>query len=176
MKRLTLLLIAALSLAGITWAQQPGSNPSAQPPGALPGGASRPTITPEEWQELRAAHAAALKANPDVVAENKKLLERMSALEQKLNAAMVKADPSVAPIIAKFEANRLHPGVAVGTPPTGAAPATVHQPRNNRSVPTSRVYIQSDRLHKLSEPGAVAFLHSVSRKAVVKDPKDFRGW
>ena len=33
----------------------------------------------------------------------------------------------------------------------------------------------ADRHKKSPEPGAVAFLNSVSRKAVAQDPKDFRG-
>jgi hypothetical protein len=111
MKRLTLLLGTVLSLAGTAWAQ------TTLPANHLPPG-GQVTITPEEWQELRAARAAAIKANPSFIAENAKLLARMRALEDKLDAAMIKADPTITPVIAKFEANRPRPGA-----PTTTAPA-----------------------------------------------------
>ena len=119
MKRLSLLLFVGLSLAGTTWAQQAGSTHNL-PSGAPPAGASKTTITPEEWQELRAAHTAALQANPDLTAEHTKLMERMRTFEDKLDAAMIKINPAIAPIIAKFEVNRPHPGAPAGSPP--AAP------------------------------------------------------
>jgi len=113
MKRLPLLLIAAVSLAGTAWAQQAPNFP----PGAPPTGGSPIAITPDEWQELRAAHSAALQANPDLVAEHTKLLARMRTLEDKINAAMIKSDPTIAPIIARFEANRPRPTTPPATPP-----------------------------------------------------------
>jgi hypothetical protein len=73
-------------------------------------------ITPEEWQELRAARNAALQANPDLITEHNKLLERMRALEDKVDAAMIKADPTITPLIAKFESNRPHLGTSATTP------------------------------------------------------------
>jgi hypothetical protein len=121
MKRLALFFIIGLSLAGTVWAQQAGSTPASPPnlpPGAPFVGANQITITPDEWQELRTARSEALKSNPDLVAANKKLMDRMRALEDKIDAAMVKADPTIAPIIAKFETNRPHPGVPVGSPPS----------------------------------------------------------
>jgi hypothetical protein len=74
------------------------------------------TITPEEWQELRAARSAALQANPDLISQNKKLLDKMRDFEDKVDAAMVKADPNIAPIIAKFEAGRRRSAVATTSP------------------------------------------------------------
>jgi hypothetical protein len=128
MKQLALLLIMALPLSGTVWAQQAGSTPAsptrppsgAPPPGAPPTGANQ--ITPDEWQELRAARSAAFQANPDLVAENRKLSEKMRALEDKINVAMVKADPTIGPIIAKLEANRPHPGAPAGSPPAAPPP------------------------------------------------------
>jgi hypothetical protein len=58
-------------------------------------------LTPEEHQELMNAHKAAMDANPDLVAEQK-------ALQDKINAAMIKADPKVEPILAKLEAAHKH--------------------------------------------------------------------
>ena len=87
------------------------------PLGATSTGANQIMITPDEWQELRTARSAALQANPDLIVENKKLMDRMRALEDKLDAIMIKSNPTIAPIIAKFEANRPHPGMPAGSPP-----------------------------------------------------------
>ena len=71
-------------------------------------------LTPEDRQELMAARQEAMQANPD-------LADQMKALQQKINAAMIKADPKVAPIIAKVEAARQnHEGG--GPPPNGKSP------------------------------------------------------
>lgn len=124
MKSNLLFLVLALSAAGTTLAQQaaPTLPPGHSTPPPTPTGTGTNAITPGEWQALRTARAAAIQANPDLLSENKKLIERMRAFEDKLDAVMIKADPTVAPILAKFEANRPHPGtspapVAVGTPP-----------------------------------------------------------
>jgi hypothetical protein len=122
MKRGTLLFIVSLALAGSALAQQAGS-PSNLTPGAPPTEANQITITPDEWQELRAARSAALQANPDFVKKHNKLLERLRTLEDKLDAAMIKADPAIAPMIAKFEANRTHPGAPVSAPSDATVPA-----------------------------------------------------
>ena len=47
------------------------------------------------------ARSAALQANPDLIVENKKLMDRMRALEDKLDAIMIKSNPTIAPIIAR---------------------------------------------------------------------------
>jgi len=125
MKQFTLLIMVTLSLAGTVWAQQTGTTTNSpayspplggQPVSASPHGTSQISITPDEWQELRAARNAAIQANPDLIAENKKLLERMRALQDKVDALMIKTDPSIAPIIAKFEANRPHLGTPAAPP------------------------------------------------------------
>jgi len=101
--------------------------------GALPvhSSASAPTttpltnadaITPEEWQQLRTARSAALQANPDLLTNHQKLIEKMRALDDKIDAAMIKTDPTIAPIIAKFEANRPRPHPLV-TPPVPVMPS-----------------------------------------------------
>ena len=73
-------------------------------------------LTPEEQQELRAARKAAMDANPDLAAEQK-------ALQDKINAAMIKADPKVAPIIAKLEAAHQHHEGDGGPKPGGDKPS-----------------------------------------------------
>ncbi len=60
-------------------------------------------LTADDLQELRAARAKAMQSNPGLVASAKALADQMRALEAKLDAAMVKADPNVSPLIAKFE-------------------------------------------------------------------------
>jgi hypothetical protein len=123
MKQSVLLFFVALSMAGTAWAQQ--AEPTHNlPPGAppAPAGLSQIAITPNEWQELRAARSAAIQANPDLVAADKKLRERMRAFEDKVDAAMFKANPSIAPLIAKFEAGRQRPGMPAGSP-SPASPA-----------------------------------------------------
>ena len=74
-------------------------------------------LTDEERQELQAAHDAALKADPDLEAEGKDLMDKMKAYHEKLDAAMIKADPNVAPIIAKMEAAHQHHDGPGGPPP-----------------------------------------------------------
>ena len=64
------------------------------------------TITPDELMELHTARSAAINAHPELIAENQKLMDKMHALNDKIDAAMIKIDPGVAPIIAKVEANR----------------------------------------------------------------------
>jgi len=127
MKQLALFIVV-LSLAPTAWAQQASNTtlPIHPSPGATPGvpisEANQIMITPAEWQELSAARTAAFQANPDLVAENRKLSEKMRDVMDKINAAMVKADPTIGPIIAKLEANRPHPGAPVGSPPATPVP------------------------------------------------------
>jgi len=116
MKRLLLLFAAALTLTATVRAQQAGPTPAS-------AAAAQPiSISADEWQELRAARAAAIQANPDLVAENTRLMEKMRDLETKLNAAMIKTDPAIAPTLAKFEAQRQR-SAAPGPPPTAPPPA-----------------------------------------------------
>jgi hypothetical protein len=61
-------------------------------------------------QELKSAHDAAIQANPDLATEGKQLQEQMEAFKKKMDAAMIAADPNVAPIIQKMEANHKHHG------------------------------------------------------------------
>lgn len=53
-------------------------------------------ITTEEWQKLRSARDAALKADASLAADNKALLKKKDAFEAKVDAALVKVDPKAA--------------------------------------------------------------------------------
>jgi hypothetical protein len=72
--------------------------PSPPPPSNLP--------LPSEWQELRSARDTTLQNNPELADEYKSLLAEMDQQEKDLDAAMIKADPKVAPIVAKLEQMR----------------------------------------------------------------------
>jgi len=109
MKRTFLLLTMGAFLTLPSLAQTQQSGPAGAPPhpvkghdgdsGPGPGSDRMGRLTPEEREELKAARQAAFQANPD-------LLDQMKAVQDKINAAMIKADPKVAPIIAKQEAAR----------------------------------------------------------------------
>lgn len=85
----------------VTTNAMPIASHAAPPASHIVAGSS--TMTPEEWQELRTARQAALKANPDFVAKSAQLAAKMRAFQEKLDAAMVKTDPKLAPILVKFE-------------------------------------------------------------------------
>ncbi len=56
------------------------------------------TISAAEWQILRGARAAALAADPSLAAGNQDLLARKQAFDAKVDAALEKADPGLAPM------------------------------------------------------------------------------
>lgn len=92
-------------------------------------------LTDAEKQELHKAHDAAVAADPALETEGKGLMEQMKAahdagekpsedlrdqmhaFHKKMDAAMIKADPNVAPILAKIEAAHQHHGGPDGPPP-----------------------------------------------------------
>lgn len=106
----------------------PVAPPPAPPGGGHMGGMGMGGITPEEGQELMEAHSAALQANPDLQAEGKALQAKIQAYQKKVEAAMVKADPNVGPILAEIDAERAQQRAAGGgpggppPPPSGKAP------------------------------------------------------
>jgi Spy/CpxP family protein refolding chaperone len=108
------LLIAALSLclAAPLWAQSDdSSDTSTTPPKGHHwhhGGGSQ--LTQDERTELKTAHDTAIKDNPDLATEGKKLHEEMHAYMKKMHDAMVTADPNVKPILDKLEAGHHHHG------------------------------------------------------------------
>ena len=121
MSRFLPFIILSFALTGNAPAQQPA--PPSATSGASSPGANAAAISPTEWQQLRAARNTALQNNPDLMAANKKLIEKMQAFEVKLDAAIVKANPTIAPIIAKFDAARHRVDAPNGVPPQPSAPA-----------------------------------------------------
>ncbi|MCE0523059.1 MAG: hypothetical protein LV480_09130 [Methylacidiphilales bacterium] len=114
MKRIVLLLALGALTASSSFAQSPNStNPPPPPPG---GGGPHGMLTDAEKQELHKAHDAAFQANPDLASQEKELNQEMDALHKKIDAAMIQADPAVAPILAKMEAGHHHHG-GQGAPP-----------------------------------------------------------
>lgn len=59
-------------------------------------------LTAADWQKIRATRAAALQANPDLVAANKAVKEKKQAFDAKVDAALIKADPSLAGLIGRM--------------------------------------------------------------------------
>ncbi len=123
--------------------------PNGPPPGEGEhhhGGMLDKILTPEEKAEVMKAHEEALAQNPSLEAEEKDLTDKMREahesgampdpdlmeqgmeFRQKLHDAMVKADPPVAPILAKLEAAMPkfggHQGPSVPPPSTNAPPKT----------------------------------------------------
>lgn len=133
MKRILLVLTLGAALATPSFAQ---STPSTNAP--PPGGHhdhDMAGLTDAEKQELKAAHDAAITADPTLGTDGKALMDQMKAahesgqppsddlkaqmhaFREKMNAAMIKADPNVAPIIAKLEAaHKHHDGPPPATP------------------------------------------------------------
>ena len=107
------LLIAALGLCltAPLWAQTDDAStpPPPPPPGEhhMHGG---PPLSQDEMTELKSAHEAALKDNPDLATEGKQLHEQMRAFMKKMHDAMVKADPKVGPILDKMKEGHPHDG------------------------------------------------------------------
>ena len=97
-------------------------------------------LTDAEKAELKKAHDAALAADPSLATEDKSIHEKMDAdresgnppsdedkaafkaFHEKMDAAMVKADPAVAPILKKIAEHhhRGGPDGAGGPPPPPA--------------------------------------------------------
>jgi hypothetical protein len=58
------------------------------------------------WDKYALARHNVLQQNPELAAENKELLAEMTAQQQKLEAAIIRADPQTASILAKYHAMR----------------------------------------------------------------------
>ncbi len=78
-----------------------------------------PFVSQDEFRQLQSARDAALQANPDLAAEYKQIISDMQAQQVKFDAALIKADPKVAPVVAKLVAlrqiNGAHPPSAVSS-------------------------------------------------------------
>jgi hypothetical protein len=91
-----------------------GTNPALQ----------MPAISPAEWQEVRTARDAAMKANPDLLKTSADIAAKMREFQQKLDAAMIQANPKVAPTIAKLEHGQM--GAPAQMPPRPMTPGLNH--------------------------------------------------
>ena len=134
MKRTFLLLTlgALLACPCLTKADDSTNQP---PPGPPPEGHHHDMsfLTDAEKAELKKAHDAAVTADPSLVTEEQALraahqpgvpptqdeMTQMHAFRDKMDAAMIKADPAVAPIIEKIKAHHHGP-----PPPPPPAPGT----------------------------------------------------
>jgi soluble cytochrome b562 len=86
-------------------------------------------ITPAEWQELRTAREAALKANPDLLKESAAFAQKMRDFQHRVDQAILQADPSVADVVTRIENGPARPpsGPPPAMPqPNGAPPPASH--------------------------------------------------
>ena len=60
-------------------------------------------LSPQDWEELRVARHDVLKAHPELMAKATQMSAKMRAFQEKLNAAILKEDPKLEPIIAKMD-------------------------------------------------------------------------
>lgn len=67
-------------------------------------------------EQMKQAHESGTKPSDD-------LLAQMRAFREKMDAAMIKADPNVAPILEKIKAHQPHGGPGGGAPPPPPAGA-----------------------------------------------------
>jgi hypothetical protein len=135
MNMLLLFLMLGLSSLGNVWSQPAsGSHASSPHPalGKVPT-AYADAITPSEWQELRTARDTALKKNPDLVEAGKQLDQKLRDFQRKLDLAVLKIDPTVAPIVAQLESipGPAQPSTTPPSPPAPPVPApNVPAPRS----------------------------------------------
>jgi len=61
------------------------------------------SLTPEEREKLKAARQA-VKNNPDLAQARTNKIEAVKAFREARRAAMLKADPTIAPILEKLKA------------------------------------------------------------------------
>ncbi len=59
------------------------------------------TMMPDEWEQYRLQRFAVILAHPELKAQDDQLRKDIKAQTQKIEAAMIKADASVKPILAK---------------------------------------------------------------------------
>jgi Spy/CpxP family protein refolding chaperone len=131
MKKIHLLLTVGALVAFPLLAQaQDNAAPPPPPPDGGPGEHHHhhdplAGLTDAEKAELKKAHDAAIAADPTLATEEKEAdasddREKKHAFREKLDAAMIKADPAVEPIIAKIKKH--HPKPPGG--PEGEQPAS----------------------------------------------------
>ena len=139
MKRLLLAVALGAAIACPSLAKADDST-NAPPPGPPPGEDGghhdhMKFLTDAEKAELKKAHEAALAADPSLKTEGEALHAKMEAnktagtkpteedmaagkaFHEKMDAAMIKADPAVEPILAKMKAHHHHEGGGAPPPP-----------------------------------------------------------
>lgn len=113
-KRITLLSVTmmALSLPLESRAQETASNNTVPAEQAPPPGPHGPMagLSEQERAQLKAAHDKAIQQNPSVEQALKEAHQSMEKARKALREAMVAADPSIAPILEKFESRKHCPG------------------------------------------------------------------
>lgn len=110
MKHQTILsIVCAASLFGggsFAYSQAPGpGGPGAFEPGRPPGKHRRggePNLSPDEAQRLKAAHEKA-KSDPTIDALKKQREALDAKMEQAMDAAVLAADPTLAPVLEKIK-------------------------------------------------------------------------
>lgn len=142
MKKLLFVLTLGAALACPAFAQSTDSTntpPSGPPPGGFHHDHGMGFLTDAEKAELKKAHDAAIAADPSLGTEESSIHDAMKTAHEsgtpptdaekqqwhdfrdKLDKAMVAADPAVAPILAKIKAHHHGPGGPGGP---GGAPST----------------------------------------------------
>jgi hypothetical protein len=139
MKRILFLLTlgAILTCPSFVKAQDNSTNapPSGPPPGGFHHDHGMGFLTDAQKQELKAARDAAFAADPSLKTEADALKAshqpgtppsdadkaNWQAFQEKLNEAMVKADPNVAPILAEIKAHHHHGGPPPPPPPSSTS-------------------------------------------------------
>jgi Spy/CpxP family protein refolding chaperone len=124
------LLAGILALTGYTGAMAQDAPIDPAPPSAdsTPSPAKHGhhgggPLTADEWAQLKKDREAVFAANPDFKTQEKNLRDQEKALHDQIDAAIVKQDPSAAPLIEKLKAGRHHHG-----PPPGDANAGGGEP------------------------------------------------
>ena len=102
-------LVAGFGL-GIHYAQPKGGVAAVKPTVAEAPAAALVNLngppTATDLQDYQRARRLVLHENPQLVAEYKEIVDEMNKHQEDIEAAMVKCDPKVAPIVAKLAAMR----------------------------------------------------------------------
>ena len=126
MKRTLFFSALGLALTCTAWAQPESTNAPPPPPAAAPPVRPGSPLSAQEDQEVNKAHSAALTADPSLNAEERNLWGKLKAaraagagpppdlmvelrdFNAKLEAAMIKIDPQVEPLLHKLDAAHPH--------------------------------------------------------------------
>ncbi len=135
MKRLFLSILLGAAVACPSLQAQDTNTPPPGPPPGEGGPGGHHGLTYAEKAELKKAHDAAIAADPSLETEGKAVMDKMKAnheagtppsdadkaamkaFREKMDAAEIKADPAVAPVIEKIKKHHHHGGPDGGTPP-----------------------------------------------------------